>query len=82
MTNDNETNIMHTFYFEGQKIRIVMKGGNPWFMLDNVCKALQIDSDELNENELAIAKIDLNNTKCNLIDFNSAKTNNGEHNGK
>jgi hypothetical protein len=73
---------LHTFYFEGQKIRIVMKDGRPWFVLDDVCKVFKINPNELSENELEIAKIDLNNAKCNLIDFNSAKTNNGEHNGK
>jgi hypothetical protein len=78
----NDANVLHTFYFEGQKIRIVMKDGRPWFVLDDVCKALQINPEEINENELAISKIDLNNAKCNLIDFNSTKTNNGEHNGK
>jgi hypothetical protein len=79
----NDANSLHTFYFEGQKVRIVMKDGNPWFALDDVCKALAVNPDELNGNELAIAKVDLNNLKCNLIDFNSAKTNNGgEHNGK
>jgi hypothetical protein len=78
----SDANTLHTFYFEGQKIRIVMKDGNPWFVLDDVCKALRINSNELNENELAISKVDLNNSKCNLIDFNSAKTSNGGRNGK
>jgi hypothetical protein len=78
----SDADTLHTFYFEGQKIRIVMKDGSPWFVLDDVCKALQINPKEINENELAIAKINLNTAKCNLIDFNSAKTNNGEHNGK
>jgi hypothetical protein len=74
----SDADTLHTFCFEGQKIRIVMKDGNPWFVFDDVCKALRINSNELNENELAIAKIDLNN----LIDFNSAKTSNGGRNGK
>jgi prophage antirepressor-like protein len=73
---------MHTFYFEGQKIRIVMKDGSPQFVLDDVCKALDINSDELNENELKTTKINLNNLKCNFIDFISAKTNSGGQNGK
>jgi DNA-binding Xre family transcriptional regulator len=64
---------MHTFYFEGQKIRIVMKDGRPWFVLDDICKTLEINPNELSENELKIAKTDLNNLKNNLIDFNSAK---------
>jgi prophage antirepressor-like protein len=73
---------LHTFYFEGQKIRAVIKDGTPWFVLDDVCEALQINPNELNENELAITKVNLNNLECNLIDFNSIKTNNGGHNGK
>lgn len=73
---------MHTFYFEGQKIRIVMKNGKPWFVLDDICKTLGINPNELSENELKIAKANINNLKSNLIDFNSAKTNNGEQNGK
>jgi prophage antirepressor-like protein len=77
MANDNKTKVLHTFYFEGQKIRIVMKDGNPWFVLDDVCKALRINS-----NELTISKINLNNLKGNLIDFNFLKNNNGGHTGK
>jgi prophage antirepressor-like protein len=71
---------LHTFYFESQKIRIVMKDGNPWFVLDDICKVLEIPSNEFNDDK--ITKLNLNNLKGNLIDFNSFKTNGGERNGK
>jgi prophage antirepressor-like protein len=78
----NNADVLHTFYFEGQKIRIAMKDGKPFFVLDNVCKALGTNPNELDEKELKTAKINLNDLKCNLIDFNSAKINNRGHNGK
>jgi uncharacterized protein (DUF927 family) len=78
----NNADVLHTFYFEDQKIRIVVRGKKVWFVLDDAKKALGINSNELNENELEITKVNLDNLKCNLIDFNSAKTNNGEHIGQ
>jgi prophage antirepressor-like protein len=65
MNNRNNTKTVpeiRTFYFEGHKIRVAIVDDKPWFILDDVCKALGIENSEdvtseLDDNEIAAVHI-------------------------